>query len=94
MHAGHVVEAAPTGALFRHARHPYTSQLIRATPTPEITLDQLASIPGNLPDLRRRDLPACRFLERCDRATSRCRDERPPAVPYGPEHHVWCFAPL
>ena len=32
MHAGHVVELAPTRELFAHPRHPYTAELIAATP--------------------------------------------------------------
>ena len=36
------------------------------------TVEDLASIPGNLPDLRRDDLPPCRFRGRCDRREARC----------------------
>ena len=32
MHAGHVVESAPTRELFARPRHPYTAELIAATP--------------------------------------------------------------
>ena len=53
MHAGHVVENAPTKELFAHPRHPYTAELIAATPDSAVSLDDLASIPGSLPDLRR-----------------------------------------
>ena len=35
MHAGHVVEAAPTRELFSRPRHPYTARLIASTPTRE-----------------------------------------------------------
>jgi len=74
MHAGHVVEEAPTEALFAAPRHPYTARLIAATPRPGLALTGLAAIPGSLPDLRRGDLPACRFLARCDRATPACAE--------------------
>jgi peptide/nickel transport system ATP-binding protein len=80
MHAGHVVEAAPTEALFAAPRHPYTRMLIAATPQPGRALADLASIPGGLPDLRRDDLPACRFLARCPRAEPGC------AAPPLPRH--------
>jgi len=93
MHAGHVVESAPTAALFRHARHPYTAQLIRATPAAEMTLTALASIPGSLPDLRRADLPACRFIERCTRAVARCHGALEELAPE-PAHRVRCCNPL
>ena len=41
MHAGHVVESAPTHSLFTHPRHPYTAQLIAATPEPRKSLADL-----------------------------------------------------
>ena len=72
MHAGHVVEDAPAGALFAAPRHPYTARLLAATPRPGRALSELAAIPGGLPDLRRDDLPACRFFARCDRARPDC----------------------
>ena len=93
MHAGHVVESAPTAALFRHAWHPYTAQLIRATPAAEMALAALASIPGSLPDLRRADLPACRFIERCTRAVARCDGALEELAPE-PAHRVRCCNPL
>src|SRR5438093_4740285 len=42
MHAGHVVEAAPTAALFTGPRHPYTARLIASTPRPGAKLADLA----------------------------------------------------
>jgi peptide/nickel transport system ATP-binding protein len=72
MHAGHVVEDAPTEALFARPRHPYTARLLAATPRPGVTLAGLSPIPGGLPDLRRDDLPPCRFAARCDRRRDDC----------------------
>jgi len=93
MHAGQVVEAAPAAQLFRRPAHPYTVQLIRSTPTPDGRIDGLASIPGSLPDLRRTDLPKCRFFERCARAEARCAVEPPPAIEPQAGHRAWCFNP-
>ena len=73
MHAGHLVESAPTAQLWRSPRHPYTAQLLGATPAGHDSIDELLAIPGSLPDLRRDDLPACRFADRCSRATGDCR---------------------
>jgi len=72
MHAGHLVELAPTPLLFSMPRHPYTAKLIAATPGEVASLDDLVSIPGALPDLRRSDLPPCRYSERCERAAPDC----------------------
>jgi peptide/nickel transport system ATP-binding protein len=97
MHAGHVVEEGPTETLLRHPRHPYTAQLIRATPQASSRLADLSSIPGQLPDLRVRPLPACRFSERCTRSKGECAV--PPvvalsAVAGSASHRVACRNPL
>ena len=94
MHAGHVVESAPTPALFSKPLHPYTARLIASTPRPDGSVDALDSIPGNLPDLRRSDLPACRFHARCERALAKCPVEPPPEILHRPGHSVRCFNPL
>ena len=93
MHAGHVVETAPTGKLFANPRHPYTAELIAATPDSATSLEALASIPGSLPDLRRSDLPPCRYSERCPRKTERCAQPLPVAAP-DTVHTVACWNPL
>lgn len=94
MHAGHAVEAAPSRALFEAPRHPYSARLLSSTPD-ERTRDAqaLRPVPGNLPDLRRSDLPGCRFAERCERASARCRAERP-RLEAGALHAVACWHPL
>ncbi len=93
MHAGHAVESAPTAELFARPQHPYTARLMSSTPGERSTIASLAPVPGNLPDLKRTDLPACRFAERCDRATDRCRTQRPVLDP-AQAHSVACWHPL
>jgi peptide/nickel transport system ATP-binding protein len=93
MHAGHAVESAPTRELFHRPRHPYTARLIGSTPNRDTVLSTLVAVPGNLPDLRRNDLPACRFAERCERADERCRRERP-RLEGGVGESVACWHPL
>ena len=94
MHAGHVVEVAPTRELFSRPCHPYTARLIASTPTREGSIASLSTIPGNLPDLRRADLPKCRFHARCERATEECVRDAAPAVTLGGGHSAYCFHPL
>jgi peptide/nickel transport system ATP-binding protein len=91
MHAGHVVEAAPVAELFARPRHPYTAKLIAATPRPGARLEGLAAIPGRLPDLRRADLPACRYSARCERYSPPCDAPLPRLVERG--HMVACRSP-
>jgi peptide/nickel transport system ATP-binding protein len=92
MHAGHVVETAPTAALFESPRHPYTAKLIAATPSRVERLDQLAAIPGGLPDLRG-ELPPCRYRFRCERYAPIC-DGQLPRSEVLPGHVVACAKPL
>ncbi|EKU98676.1 oligopeptide/dipeptide ABC transporter, ATP-binding protein [Leptolyngbya sp. PCC 7375] len=94
MHAGHIVESAPTHLLFTQPRHPYTAKLIAATPEPHKGFDDLIPILGSLPDLRREDLPPCRFISRCDRATEKCQKEELAYQQVGEEHWVGCWYPL
>ncbi|WP_439596231.1 ABC transporter ATP-binding protein [Falsiroseomonas sp.] len=92
MHAGHIVEDAPTAQLLAHPRHPYTARLLAATPTAAGDLSDLRSIPGNLPDLRRADLPPCRFAERCPQRLPGC-EARLVWRDLAPAHRVACWNP-
>jgi peptide/nickel transport system ATP-binding protein len=92
MHAGHVVEVAPAEVLFESPRHPYTAKLVAATPHGAERLDDLAAIPGGLPDLRG-DLPPCRYRFRCERYAPMC-DGPLPRVEVLPDHFVACWKPL
>jgi peptide/nickel transport system ATP-binding protein len=93
MHAGHVVESGPAEALFLRPRHPYTARLLSSSPRPNTALQDLNPVPGHLPDLRRSDLPACRFADRCERAQARCRHEAAPTLVEG-RHAVACWHPI
>jgi oligopeptide/dipeptide ABC transporter ATP-binding protein len=64
MYAGEIVEEADVGSLFSGPRHPYTRGLINSVPRLGDEREELAVIPGNVPNLV--DLPeACRFSPRC-----------------------------
>ena len=93
MHAGHVIESAPTKTLFEAPRHPYTMKLIQATPRGSGSLDDIASIPGSLPDLRG-ELAACRFSGRCERYGTECDQASLPLVEVAGGHYVACRRPL
>ncbi len=92
MHAGHVVETAPTGELFRRPRHPYTARLIASTPRAGATLADLVPIPGGVPDLRQ-DLPPCRYRHRCERAATVCDEPPLPRREIEAGHMVACRFP-
>lgn len=93
MHAGHIVETAPTKALFGAPRHPYTAKLLAATPRATMHLHDLAAIPGSLPDLRR-TLPPCRYSRRCERYAAVCDSTPLQRLASAPNHLVACWRPL
>ena len=77
MYAGRIVEMAPTDALFRTPRHPYTETLFAAVPKPDPELRGKEAVPkGEVADPS--NLPAgCSFHPRCPYAQERCRAEVP-----------------
>lgn len=93
MHAGHVIESAPTAELFASPKHPYTAKLMKATPRGEGSLDDIDSIAGSLPDLRS-ELPPCRFSARCERFEDACNASALVAQELSPGHVVTCRRPL
>jgi peptide/nickel transport system ATP-binding protein len=93
MHAGQIVEEAPTDRLFAAPRHPYSAALLSATPANAGTVADLNGIPGNLPKLGAAT-PACRFAERCARAIPRCRSERPALAFDTSRHGAACWMSL
>jgi oligopeptide/dipeptide ABC transporter ATP-binding protein len=93
LHAGQVVEEAPTAALFAEPHHPYSAALIGASPADAQTVGDLKEIAGALPRLAP-GLPACRFAERCERVLPRCRSERPPLAFAATRRAAACWAPL
>ena len=93
MHAGHTIETAPTQVMLDAAAHPYSARLIAATPAAADDIAELGAIPGSLPDLRRADLPFCRFRDRCERRIARCDAEPLPSTVLAPAHLVRCWRP-
>jgi peptide/nickel transport system ATP-binding protein len=94
MYAGEIVEQTDVVSLFRNPQHPYTRGLIGSIPVMGVIREELAVIPGNVPNLV--DLPpGCRFAPRC---TSRVEEsvvlatERHPELrSVAPGHDVRCW---
>jgi len=64
MYAGEIVEEADVHTLFHNPKHPYTQGLIGSVPVLGQVKDELAVIPGNVPNLINLP-PGCRFAPRC-----------------------------
>jgi peptide/nickel transport system ATP-binding protein len=90
MYVGQLVELAPTDALFRRPRHPYTAALMRAIPVPDPRVSSADSIlRGEVPS------PAsppsgCYFHPRCPFAEDRCRQEAPALREVAPGQFARC----
>jgi oligopeptide/dipeptide ABC transporter ATP-binding protein len=93
MYAGRIVERASVGALYRHARHPYTKGLLSSSPRLGHKRPVLTTIPGMVPAPGQRG-PGCYFASRCPRALDRCHAEIPPLEPVVPGHDAACWNPV
>jgi oligopeptide transport system ATP-binding protein len=83
MYAGRIVESAATHELFRHARHPYTAELLKCIPNlAGPRLERLPTLPGQPPQAGD-TFAGCAFAPRCARVAERCRVERPPLADIG-----------
>ncbi|MCL4408232.1 MAG: ABC transporter ATP-binding protein [Thermotogae bacterium] len=89
MYAGQVVEYGNVITVFKNPSHPYTIGLMRAIPRPDVEVERLVSIEGNVPDLFH--MPkGCRFNNRCPYAIDKCM-EMPPLFEVEPGHFSRCW---
>ena len=95
MYAGRVVERAPTRALFKKMRMPYTEALLAALPRLDTAPHTpLPAISGRPPDPTR-PLQGCSFSPRCRYAVARCHTEKPALTAAETrEHQYACFHPI
>jgi len=90
MYAGRLAETAPTDALFRQPRHPYTRALQRSIPALQPKGAELYTIVGMPPDLSK-PIPGCAFAPRCEFAVDRCRTTVPALVESSPGRANACL---
>ena len=90
MYVGRMAEVAPTDALYRSPRHPYTEALLAAVPAPDpARRGRRVPVTGEVADPARPP-PGCAFHPRCPYAVERCRAERPDLVEVEPGRWVSC----
>lgn len=90
MYAGEVVERGEIRRIFNDPRHPYTARLLECDPARQDERTRnLPTIPGEIPDLRRRP-EGCVFAARCDQRIAECATP-PPETVLNAEHRAKCF---
>jgi oligopeptide transport system ATP-binding protein len=93
MYGGRIVELGSVRSILKAPRHPYTYALLRSMPRIDERADRpLVAITGQPPNPRRLP-PGCAFHPRCERASARCRSERP-ALVAGMRSAVACHHPM
>jgi oligopeptide/dipeptide ABC transporter ATP-binding protein len=92
MHAGRIVETAPTTTIFAAPKHPYTLALLAAAPRlhPRDPEAEATAKPAAPPIAAE----GCAYRLRCPLARAKCEAEVPPLVPSGDEsgQEVACHA--
>ena len=94
MYAGRIIEQADVIPLFKEPLHPYTQGLIASVPILGAVKDELAVIPGSVPNLI--ELPeGCKFAPRCQARIERnldiCTEMEPDLIEIKPGHTVRCW---
>jgi peptide/nickel transport system ATP-binding protein len=94
MYAGEVVEQADVRTLFAQPQHPYTRGLIGSVPVPGLIAEDLATIPGAVPNMVALP-PGCRFAPRCvvrtDEGNPYALTDHPALLPTADGHLVRCW---
>ena len=91
MYLGKIVELAPTDALYRSPRHPYTQALLSAAP------EMISGAAGRNRAVLRGEVPSprhspsgCVFRSRCPAAADVCGRRVPPFEEVAANHRVAC----
>ena len=90
MYCGRVVERGDVRTIFANPSHPYTKGLLGSIPKLGQRIDELESIPGNVPNPKY--MPeGCKFAPRCRYAFDRCAKEEPFTYDLGNGHVSRCW---
>ena len=90
MYAGEAVEYADVKSIFKDPRHPYTIGLLKSIPSIHGEQEKLYNIKGMVPSPK--NLPkGCLFAPRCEYASERCMQERPPLREIGGGRKLRCW---
>lgn len=91
MYLGQIVEEGTVDDIFFRSLHPYTHGLIKSIPTLESDKNQeLYIIKGSVPSLETAN-KGCRFYERCEKATDKCKTDPPKLETINETQKVRCW---
>jgi peptide/nickel transport system ATP-binding protein/oligopeptide transport system ATP-binding protein len=89
MYAGIVVEEGTVRQIFNEPSHPYTMGLLESLPGRRAKGEELATIPGTVPDPTNKP-PGCPFHPRCQYVEESCRRQFPEMCDFGDTHKARC----
>ena len=89
MYAGIVVEVGSVWQIFHEPCHPYTMGLLESLPGRRERGQELATIPGAVPDPTRKP-PGCPFHPRCTYVQNSCSSQFPPMCNFADNHLARC----
>lgn len=90
MYCGRIVEKGDVRSMFASPSHPYTRGLLASIPKLGVQLDELESIPGNVPNPKYMPV-GCKFAPRCSQAFEKCKKEEPGFFDMGNGHECRCW---
>ncbi len=89
MYAGIIVEEGSALQIFHEPCHPYTMGLLESLPGRRAKGEELATIPGAVPDPASKP-PGCPFHPRCPHVQESCRVQFPDMCDFGYSHLARC----
>ena len=90
VYAGEIVEYGTAVHIFDNPSHPYTKGLFESLPDVNSTSKRLKPIQGLMPDPA--NLPkGCKFSDRCQHATEKCKSQAPQMTETESGHMTRCF---
>lgn len=90
MYCGRVVEKGSVYDIFEKPSHPYTEGLLNSIPKLGDHVEELESIPGNVPNPKY--MPkGCKFAPRCKHAFDKCNEQEPGFYDLGNGHESRCW---
>ncbi|WP_346916401.1 ABC transporter ATP-binding protein [Clostridium sp.] len=90
MYCGKVMEIAPNKELFEEPINPYTKKLMECIPRIDDKKKRLDTIEGYVPHLSELS-KGCRFSDRCNEASEKCRNELPELREISKGHWSRCW---